>query len=197
MVEPVVSEHTAVEVKGSLVRAVVLTLEAHGLREQVLARVSPNAAALIREVPVATRWVEGRLHDEILEALLQIVGPDGLRELNKEAVERGLNPLLLSTAMRLIRVFGTSPASLFSRFDRVSGTTARGVVYRYVPTSETSGWFEIEYPSVRNLPLGPFIATGGALSMAFQLCGVTGTFGEPEWILNGKRNAMRFAVAWS
>jgi hypothetical protein len=197
MIEAVPSQQAAVEVKGSLVRAVILTLEAHGLREQVLARVSPSAAALLREPPLATRWIEGRLHDEILEALLQILGPDGLRALNKEAVERGLHPLLRGTAMRLLRVFGTSPAALFSRFDRVAGTTARGVVFRYTPASETSGWFEVEYPTGRDIPLGAFIATGGALSMAFELCGTTGTFGEPEWVPNGRHNCARFAVSWT
>jgi hypothetical protein len=197
MIEPAVSERGAVEVKGSLVRAVVLALEAHGLRDQVLARVSPAAAALIHDAPLATRWVEGRLHDEILEALLQIVGPEQLRAINKEAVERGVSPLLRGTAMRMLRAFGTTPASLFSRFDRVSGTTARGVVYRYTATGPTSGWFEVEYPNARNVPLGAFVATGGALSITFDLCGVTGTFGEPEWVANGLRNAARFAVAWS
>jgi hypothetical protein len=196
MVEPVPSQHAPVEVKGSLVRAVVLTLEAHGLREQVLALVSPEAGALIREPPLATRWIEARLHDEILEALLQLLGPDGLRALNREAVERGVHPLLRGTAMRLLRVFGTSPAALLSRFDRVSGTTARGVVYSYTPTGPMSGWFEIEYPTMREVPLGAFIATGGALSLVFDLCGAIGTFGEPEWVPNGRRNCARFAVAW-
>ncbi len=197
MVEPMTGAQAAVEVKGSLVRAVVATLTAWGLRDQVLLRVSPSAAALVREPPLATLWVDGRLHDEILEALFQILGAERLRALNKEAVERGVSPLLRGTAMRLLRVFGTTPAALFSRFDRVSGTTARGVVYRYKETGDQSGWFEVDYPTVENVPLGSFVATGGALTIAFDLCGVKGVFGEPEWVPNGKRNRVRFAVSWS
>ena len=196
MVEPVTHQEHAVEVKGSVVRAVVLTLGSHGLREAVLARVTPAAAELVRDPPLPTMWVDARPHNEIYQALLEVVGAERLRALNREAVERDVSPLLRGAAMRVLRIFGMSPATLLSKLDRVSGTTARGVIYRYTPIDGASGWFEVDYPTVQTVPLGAFVATGGALTLVFEMCGVKGTFGEPEWVANGQRNRARFAVAW-
>lgn len=196
MIEPITSPGSAVEVKGSMVRAFVQSLTDHGLRDKVMVRVTPEAAALIREPPVATMWVDGRLHNEILQAILELVGPERLRTINRDAVARGVNPLLRATAMRLLRIFGTSPSTLLSKLDRVGGSTARGVVYGFTPTGAASGWFEVSYPGLATVPLGAFVATGGGLVLIFEMCGVQGSFGEPEWVANGRRNRARYSVSW-
>ncbi len=186
----------AAEVKGSLVRSMVVTVSDHGLRQAVLDRVSPAAAALLRDPPLPTMWVPGPAYNEILQALYEIEGAERLRHLNREAVDRGLSPLLRATALGLLRLFGTSPATLLSRLDRQSATTSRGVVTRYVPSGPTSGSLEMALPALRDVPLGVFVASGGGIKLIIELCGVSGTIGEPAWIDEQRRNAMRFAVAW-
>jgi hypothetical protein len=184
------------EVKGSLVRSLVVTIHEHGLRDAVLARVSPAAAALVRDPPLATMWVDGPVFNEILQALYEIEGAERLRHLNREAVERGLSPLLRATVPGLLRLFGTSPATLLSRLDRLGATSSRGFTARYLPSTPTAGSLEMAFPSLRDVPIGAFVATGGALKLVFELCGVPGTLGEPVWVDEQRRNAMRFAVAW-
>ena len=189
-------DSTEVGVKGSIVRAVATAVTENGLREAVLARVSPAAGMMLVDPPVATMWLDARLLNEIYQAILDLAGADKLRRISRNAVEKGLSPLLRATAERVLRIFGASPAALLAKLDRVAGTTARGVVYRYTEINASSGHFDLEFPTLRDVPVGPFLATGGALEMVFDMCSVRGTFGEPAYLPNGHHNAMRFTVSW-
>lgn len=185
-----------VGVKGSMVRSVAAVLAQRGLRDAVTGRVGPEARALLLDPPLPTQWVDARVFNQIYDALYELLGAERLRTLNKEAVEHGLGPLLRATAERVLRIFGASPATLFSKLDRVAGSTARGVTYHYEVVDAKSGLFDVEYPSLTDVPLGPFVATGGALEMIFDMCGVQGSIGDAEWVPNGRRNRVRFKVSW-
>lgn len=184
------------EIKGSVVRSLAATLVEHRFLDGIAAAVSPEARVMLRDPPLPTQWIDGRVLNEILEAIFRIHGPEVLRRLNRESVERGVSPLVRGAAESLLRVFGVSPATLLSRMGRVGGTMSRGVVYHYVVTSETSGTFDLEYTDLVDVPLGPSIATVGALEMIFDMCSVRGSFGLPDVVPNGRRNRMRFAVSW-
>ena len=97
---------------------------------------------------------------------------------------------------RVLTLFGASPASFLARLHRVAEATARGVEYAYEPIDAKSGRFEIGYTKLRDVPVAAFVATGGALAFLFEMCGVRGTFGEPEWVADGTKNRMRFLVSW-
>lgn len=185
-----------VETKGSVVRSLALTLVAHQLLDGVAAAVSPPARAMLLDPPLPTQWIDGRVLNEILEAILQIHGSEVLRRLNRESIERGVSPLIRGVAESLLRVFGVSPATLLSRMSRVGGTMSRGVLYHYTADTETSGAFELEYPALVDVPLGASIATVGGLDLVFDMCAVRGTFGPPVVVANGRRNRVSFAVKW-
>ena len=185
-----------VETKGSVVRSLAATLAERRLLDGVAAAVSPAARVMLHDPPLPTQWIDGRVLNEIFEFILQIHGPEVLRRINRESVERGVGPLIRGAAEGLLRVFGVSPATLLSRMGRVGGTMSRGVVYHYVAASETSATFDIEYSELVDVPLGPSIATVGALEIIFDMCSVRGTFGPPEVVPNGRRNRVRFAVSW-
>jgi hypothetical protein len=184
------------EVKGSIVRSLVAAIAAHGQRDAVAARVSPAARALLTDPPLPTMWIDGRLSLELYQAVYDAAGAEQLRRISREAIERGVVPLLRSIIERVLAIFGTSPATLLSRLDRAAAGTTRGLVYRYEAIDDTSGRFEIEFPSLTDVPFGAFVATGGALELVFELCGVRGTFSEPEMVLNGRKNRMRYTVMW-
>jgi hypothetical protein len=186
-----------VGVKGSMVRSLVMTLTQHGRAEAVAAKVSPDVRALIEEPPVSTEWVDARLHNQIYVAIVELYGEDRLRALNREAAERGVSLILRGTVEGILRMFGVSPPTLLSRLDRVAGTTSRGVLYRYTGTGANQGQFEIEYPSLTQVPMAPFVATAGALEIVFDFCGVKGSIDQPMVVDNGRHNRVRFAVAWN
>ncbi|MFO0760321.1 MAG: hypothetical protein U0359_27820 [Byssovorax sp.] len=169
----------------------------HPLRDAVLDRVSREARALLLDPPVATAWIDARLINDVYEVLRALLGDRELRKLNNDAVKRGVSPLVSAAVERLIRVFGTSPAMLLTKFDRIAGTTSRGVVYRYEPLTDTSGTFDIEYPALRDVPRGPFVATGGALELIFSICDMEGTIGGITYVPNGRNNRARYEVTWS
>jgi len=185
------------EVKGSMVRAVAATLSEHGLRDRIVAAVSSHAAALLLDPPLPTEWLDARLLNEIYEAVRGDVGDAELRKLNRETMRRGLSPLIRAAAESLLRTFGASPATLLGRLERVAGTSARGVVYHYEPLDESSGHFDMELPTLRDVPLGPFVALAGALEDVFDLCNVKGTIDAPEVVPNGRQNRARSRVSWS
>ncbi|MEO7327383.1 MAG: hypothetical protein ABI193_02310 [Minicystis sp.] len=184
------------EVKGSIIRPLIAVITGRGLLDAVAARVSPETRVILREPPLFTAWIDVRNSIEIYQAVLEIVGADQLRAIGREAIAQGLMPLLRSTIERVLAVFGVSPASLFARLDRAAGGTSRGMLYRYVPIDETSGDFDLEIPALTDVPLGPFVSTGGALELIFELCKVRGTLSEPRMVPNGRNNRMRYRVTW-
>lgn len=186
-----------VGVKGSVVRSLVLTLAQHGLSGAVASKVGADARALVEAPPVSTEWVDARLHNQIYVAIAELYGDERLRALNREATERGVSQILRGTIEGILRMFGVSPPTLLSRLDRVAGTTSRGVLYRYTTTAATQGHFEIEYPTLTQVPMAPFVATAGALELVFDFCGVRGSIDHPVVIDNGRHNRVRFTVAWS
>jgi hypothetical protein len=97
---------------------------------------------------------------------------------------------------RVLTMFEASPASFLPRLNRVAETTARGITYSYEPIDDESGYFDMTYATLTDVPTAAFIATAGGLSFLFEMCGVQGTFGEPKWLDSRKRNRMRFLVSW-
>lgn len=190
------TSNRAVETKGSVVRSLASTLSEHRLLDGIVGAVSPAASRMLRDPPLATEWIDGRVINEIFEAILLLHGPEQLRRLNRQSIERGVGPLVRGAAEGILRVFGVSPATLLSKLGRVAGTTSRGVNYHYEAESETSGAFEIEYVGLVDVPLGPSIATAGALELIFDMCSVRGAFGPPEVVPNGRHNRVRFSVSW-
>ena len=186
----------APEVKGSIIRALVAVLADRRLLDPVGERVSPAARALLVEPPLQTMWVDARISIEIYQAILEVAGPDQLRAISRESIARGLVPLLRTTIERVLAVFGASPAMLLARLDRAAGGTSKGMVYRYTPIDDTSGDFDMEIPALTDVPLGPFVSTGGALELIFEMCGARGVFSEPRMVPNGKNNRMYYRVAW-
>ncbi len=191
-----VTSSPPLETRGSVVRSLAATLVEHHLLDEIAATVSPAARSMLREPPLPTEWIDGRVLNEIFEAILRVHGADLLMRLNRQSIERGVSPLIRGAAESVLRVFGVSPATLLSRLGRVGGTMSRGVVYHYDALTETSGSFEIEYTNLVDVPLGASIASVGGLELIFDMCSVRGSFGAPEVVANGRRNRVRFPVSW-
>ena len=185
-----------VETKGSVARSMAAALSDHRLLDEIVAEVSPAARAMMLDPPLPTVWIDGRLLNEVYEAILRLHGADVLRRLNRQAIEQGVSPLIRGAAESILRVFGPSPATLLSRLGRVSGTISRGVAYRYDADTETSGTFEIECAHLDNVPLGAFIAIVGGLELVFEMCSMRGSFGQPDVVKNGRHNRARVPVSW-
>lgn len=180
------------ETVGAVVRAYVAELRSAGALDAVRPRLSAEAARLVDKPPLPVSWVEIRLAHEPLVALAALRGRDEVRALGHRVVTGQLGavfrPLLAST----LRLFGGSPATLFSRIDTLTAIMLRGVRFSWTASGTTAGTMLIEYPYAVDDAL--FATWEGILQVAYDLTQAKGTIGQARLGDGGKRGD--FELRW-
>jgi hypothetical protein len=166
-------------VKGATLRSYLHWLQRERKVDEILARVPPSTAALLREPPLPGTWIDGMELVRLMTALQAVAGIDSVRRCGRETLQEML-PSHHSLITGLIRLFGTSPATVFAHADELFKTGVEGIHYRYTPTGERSGTMLVSYAVAAELPLCIFINGLSVLQLLFALVGVPGTVGEPE-----------------
>jgi hypothetical protein len=128
--------------KGSILRGYSRWLREQGHIERVLACASGEAARKLRDPPLVTEWVAGDVQFAVLDAVHAVGGDALLRAMVSGSTQTGVLKLLEPLIQGVVRVFGKSPATLFSRLDSMRGNTIRGVDFRYRSEGEKSGVIE-------------------------------------------------------
>lgn len=173
------------EVVGAVVRGYLDELRSMGALEQIRPHLSPDAARLAERPPLPISWVEIRVAHEPLVALCALRGRDAVRALGHRvaAGQMGavVRPLLAST----LRLFGGTPATLFSRLETLTSVMLRGVKFAWSATAPTAGTLTIEYPVAVDPAL--FATWEGMLHVAYDLTKVSGTVGQARVGAGGKR----------
>jgi hypothetical protein len=180
-------------VKGSAVRAYVKELEELKKLDAVLARVSPEAAALVHDLPMPSSWVDAHRLGELVEALCVLDGRHAALELGRAAIDKQLSPLLMPMLTGILRVIGVSPATVFMRYESIVQTTVRGTEYRYQATSPRSGYMDVRYDTERTLPWAVLAQNVAGFESIFKACGANGTVGDFEIV---GPHAARFPLSW-
>ena len=187
-----------VMVKGAFLRGYRAALESLGMYAMVLERVSPRVRDALMTPPPTSAWVEYALCEEILRAVEKERGMIGVRKLGHDAVTAGVAPFMQIFVQGLLRLFGVSPATIFTHMNRVAGQTTRGMGYTYVPTSEFAGLVTVSLPSRKTaVDTTVWYASAGGLSIVFDTCNVVGHVQEPVVVPDGHSNAAQFRVSWS
>ena len=96
----------------------------------------------------------------------------------------------------MLRLFGTSPATLFERMNQVVSTSVRGVEYVYTAQTAKSGRMLVRYPQCSNLPHSVFVAISGGLAGTFGFLGLTGSVAPPDANQLPPRNAATYLIRW-
>ena len=180
-------------VKGSSVRAYLTELQETKKLEALTARVSPEAAALVRDPPMPSSWVDAHRMGELVEAYSGLAGHEAALELGRAVVGKHMLPFFLPMLTGIMRVIGVSPASLFARFGTIVQTSVRGVDYRYQALSDTSGRMETGYDTNRSLTWAVFAQNVAGLEAIFRVCGAKGSVGAIE-IVNPQ--TARYPLSW-
>jgi hypothetical protein len=183
----------AYRVKGGIFRSHVLYLKKHHKLEAVLARLSPKTAALVTTLPLASSWVEGPALDEIVEAVDALEGTAAVLEMEEAMLRLDVVPLVLPMLQGILRICGTSPATLLKRFGDITRTSVQGLDFRYEPTSERSGQMEVRYSTHKAMARCSFMTTVPALMAAVRICGIQGTVSDP--VIHGPRSAV-YRICW-
>jgi hypothetical protein len=148
---------------------------------------------VVRNPPLPGTWIDAWPLFEMVEVIYALEGREGVLQMQRELLRLDVVPLLLPMLSGILRLFGTSPATLYKRFGDVIKTTMEGIRFQYTATSERSGTMEIEYDTDRTIPECAFLTVVAAMETVQRLCGVPGSVSDPE--IRGPRRAT-YQLAW-
>jgi hypothetical protein len=108
-----------------------------------------------------------------------------------------LSPLLARAAETVLRLFGATPHTLFSRMDTLAGTTTRGIAYTYEKLGPNRCELQADWVQCEGLPIALFESTAGGLLAVYSSCGVTtGKVSAPTPVPGAVGRAVRFELEW-
>ena len=114
MIEPIQPDGRSLA-KGTLMRGWRDVLLKERLLEAVLARLTPEVAAMLRDPPASTEWVDVAYYECVAQAVCDQVGEERLDPLFVDAQRTGWVILLSRWLGGIVRVFGASPGAVLSR----------------------------------------------------------------------------------
>jgi hypothetical protein len=180
------------ETVGAVVRAYLAELRSAGVLDAVRPRLTAEAEKLVDKPPLPVTWVEIRLAHEPLVALAALRGRDEVRALGQRVVSGQLGALFRPLLASTLRLFGGTPASLFSRIDTITAVMLRGVKFSWTASGPTAGTVAIEYPYPVDDAL--FATWEGILQIAYELAQTAGTVARARIGGGGKRGELD--VSW-
>jgi hypothetical protein len=186
------SRPSSARLKASTLRSYIQVLVNNGWLEEAIARVPSDTRAVLVDPPLASTWVDFVHIVHVTQAVEAIAGMVGVREFARRAFDDAKKPhhRLLEG---LVRLFGTSPATVFKRLNELVKSTVENLRYCYTPTSTRSGVLETEYLVDYEIPTCVFVGQIPALQGILDACGVEGIIGNPERLGPNKVN---YRIQW-
>lgn len=179
-------------VKGTLVRGYLTFLDEEQLSERVAAAGTSDVKAIFAHRPMATDWIPGQTLEALVEAVLAIGGPATVRRMVDQIMTGAVARVLRPLGESLVRLFGGSPHTLFSRMATINAPLFRGLEYTYTKGGETACTVEVRWPRPP-LP-SAVVAWNAALDMILR-----GTARDAKPIRETPREggrAVAFAMNW-
>lgn len=114
-------------------------LSAAGVRDRVLARLTPEVTALLQDPPSGMAWVDNAYFECVAEAVRLELGEERLDTLFVAASKSGWSALLSNWLGAAIRIFGPSPHRLFDQVPTAAKANTVGVTLEWIHLSPESG----------------------------------------------------------
>jgi hypothetical protein len=165
--------------KGSTLRAYVNVLVKLGRRDDVMAIVPPDTARVLANPPLSGSWIDFAHILRITEAMETLTGTTGVRDFAHRAIDEAKGPHVRMLE-GLLRLFGTSPATIFKRMNDLVKSTIENIEYIYTPISSVSGIMEVKYHLKEEVPMCMYSGGTQVLQAIFDACGVSGVIGTPQ-----------------
>jgi hypothetical protein len=181
-----------IRIKGMTVRSYLNYVARHEHGDAILARLPADTAALVSNPPLPATWLSWQYVQDIVVAVENVEGLEGVRRLSEIAIVEARRPYM-RLLEGLIRLFGTSPATIFKHMNDVVKNAIENTEYIYAATSARSGTMEVAYGGDNEIPFCIFVGGRTALTGIFDACGVKGFVSEPERL--GPRN-VKYRVQW-
>ena len=182
----------SLRVKANTFRSYIRILTAEGKLEAVVAHVPDDTAALIRTPPLPGSWMDGRHMHDVVVAVDAVGGLAAVRELSRKGTADARKPYM-SIVETVLKLFGTSPATLFKRMNKLVDSFLEGVDFRYTPLGERSGVMEVEWQTDYEMPTCEFVGLMPTFQTLLEACGTKGVVGMPERMGPSKA---RYRIQW-
>jgi hypothetical protein len=181
------------EVKGSLVRGYVQQIDKLGLTAEVMAAVSAETRAQMKDLPLTTSWVDAMVIEEMIAAVDTLRGTAAVRTIIHDGQLGTVLPLLRPFISGVLRLFGGSPLTLLQRFEQMSRLNVRGLELEWTTQSERSGRLRVKFPR-KNIPRSAFVGFETGIGNIFEVCSVAGKVEETQISADGSTGTI--AVSW-
>lgn len=183
---------TDYEAKGTLLRGYLAHLDEHGLTRAVRERATPAVQRIFDRRPIATDWVAGETLEALVEAVHEQGGEGLVRRMVTDSLNTTVSRILRPLGESLLRLFGVSPHTIFSRMDTINAPLFRGLSYRYEKLDERACLVEVRYPRVPGATA--VLAWDEALAMIAK--GTAPTAQPLEVRREGDGRTVVFVVRW-
>jgi hypothetical protein len=180
-------------VNGTVLRAYVDHVRGLGLEQDVRKRLSPEALQKVDHPPLPLSWFDSRLTDQISIAVYELAGRDAVREMGRAMTSKSLARLLRPLIATSMSLFGSTPASIFSRLETFSSLMVRNAEFHWSPAGAAAGSMALRH----GVPLhdAAYALWEGVFLYAFELTGVTtGAVGRAALANRGQEATV--AISW-
>src|SRR5260370_36791319 len=146
---------------------------------EILQRVPPETAELLRAPNKAAAWVAGDRLGEIVIALVALRSREAARELGYRLIKGGTLEAVLAPIITVsLKFLGGDPASLFSRAQVMASVISHGIQLRWEKPGPSAR--PLKVATEKPMPDPPWPAWDGALSVAFGRTATAGGSWPPR-----------------
>jgi hypothetical protein len=160
--------------------------------DTVMALVPPETATLMANPPLAGSWMDFSHILNIVKAVEKVGGLAAVRELARKGNEQARKPYM-GIVETVLRLFGTSPATLFKRMNSLVSSFLQGVDFAYTPINEQSGFMEVTYAAEFEIPSCAYMTLVPTFETLLGACGARGVVGAPERL---SATSARLRIQW-
>jgi hypothetical protein len=179
-------------IKGSLVRGYLEQVRRLAILPEVIERVSASSRQLIADPPMPSTWLDASVIEEMVNAVEELRGLEGVRALTAEGLKTGLLALMQPVIAGMLRLFGATPETLLSRFGEFAAGNVKGLSFRWERESDRAGKLHIQFP--RQVPRNAFIGFESGCRIILDLCSKQGRVEDAVLAATGGSGFVR--VSW-
>lgn len=182
--------------KGALMRGWHDVLREDRLLDTIAERLTPEVGVLLRDPPAGTAWVDVAHFECVAEAVRLEVGEERLGAYFVRAMRVGWVALITRFLGGLLKIFGPSPQTVFSRIENAAKANTVGFELEWQKLGEKNGELSAHYPFRPRIYQGGAWTTWAVCRLLGETIGVPLRLEAPRIAKRGLGTVVVIAVAW-
>jgi hypothetical protein len=188
-------ERCGYDIKGSTFVSYMKSIQSMNLLDEIRGKLCADTRKLLEHPPLPGVWMDGWPVEEMNGAVAQLRGLDILPSISARAMATGMTPILRPVVEGMMRLFGMSPAALFSRLPTISRSSVRGIEFMWKGETDNSGVMAVRLPrpDAGLHVLYPFC---GSFEHTCVITGRKGTVAKPD-VTRDAHTTARYRISWT